>query len=288
MAAVAAAAYCIAAQNADHESARQLLTSGRAAEAAAIYRELLRADSDNTDLMLNLSIAEYTAGNFRDAADIAAGALKRAPDLLPAQLFLGASYLELGEFAKAVEALDRVVKKDARDRNARVLLAQARAKLQDAAMRWRESAAEWSEAFKLAPENPKVRFGLAWALFRSRDYDAAMAAIKPLLSDPAAQFLFGASLLNLGQPADAMPYLRNAVSGDPSLLPARAALGQALLQTGKSEEAIPYLKEAASSDQEGSVRFQLFRAYQLTGRKAEADQALADYQRFKGSIGRAQ
>jgi predicted Zn-dependent protease len=85
-----------------------------------------------------------------------------------------------------------------------------------------------------------------------------------------------------------MPYLRKAVSGDSSLLPARAALGQALLQTGKSEEAIPYLKEAASADQEGSVRFQLFRAYQLTGRKAEADQALADYQRFKGSIARAQ
>jgi predicted Zn-dependent protease len=60
------------------------------------------------------------------------------------------------------------------------------------------------------------------------------------------------------------------------------------LQTGKSEEAIPYLKEAAPADQEGSVRFQLFRAYQLTGRKGEADQALADYQRFKASAGRAQ
>jgi predicted Zn-dependent protease len=238
--------------------------------------------------MLNLSIAEYKAGNFREAADSAVSALNRAPDLLPARLFLGASYLELGEFAKAVAALERVVKQDLRDRNARVLLAQARAKLHDAALRWRESALEWAEALKLAPENPKVRFGLAWALFRSRDYDGAMATIKPLLTDPSAQFLFGASLLNLGQPAEAMPYLQRAIGGDSSMLPARAALGQALLQAGKAEEAIPYLKEAASADQEGSVRFQLFRAYQLTGRKAEADQALADYHRFKGSTVRAQ
>jgi len=278
-----AAGCCIAAETADSERARQLLTSGRAAEAAVIYRKLLRANSDNAELMLNLSVAEYKAGNFRQAADSAAAALKRAPDLLPARLFLGASYLELGEFTKSVDQLERAVKDDPRDRNARLLHAEARARLHDAALRWRESAVAWDEALKLAPENSKVRFGLAWAQFRSRDYDAAMATLKPLLTDPSSQFLFGASLLNLGQAADAIPYLRKAVSGDSNLLAARAALGQALLQTGKADEAIPYLKEAASADQEGSVRFQLFRAYQLTGQKAEADRALSEYQRFRAS-----
>src|SRR5687767_3161971 len=175
--ALAVTACCVAAQPANHERAQQLLTSGRAAEAAAIYRELLRADSDSSDLLLNLSIAEYKAGNFRQAADSAAGALKRTPDLLPAQLFLGASYLELGEFSKAIHELEGVVQRDPQDRNARLLLAQARARLHDAELRWRESAAEWSKALKLAPKNPKVRFALAWALFRSRDYDAAMATV---------------------------------------------------------------------------------------------------------------
>ena len=73
----------------------------------------------------------------------------------------------------------------------------------------------------------------------------------------------------------------------PDLLPARAALGQALLQTGKAEEAIPLLEGAISADQDGSVHFQLFRAYQLTHRETEARQALADYQRFRASLAAA-
>ena len=131
-----------------------------------------------------------------------------------------------------------------------------------------------------------MRVGLGEALFRSRDYQAAMATLKPLLtSDSAeAQFLYGASLLNLQQPLDAIPYLREAIARDAHLLPARAALGQALLQTGKAEEAIPLLKGALSVDQDGSIHFQLFRAYQLTHRDAEARRALADYQRFRASL----
>ena len=149
--------------------------------------------------------------------------------------------------------------------------------------RWREAAVEWREALQLAPEKSAIRVGLGEALFRSRDYDAAMAMLKPLLASESAepQFLYGASLLNLQQPAEAIPYLKAAIARDPRLLPARAALGQASLQIGKAEEAIPLLEAAVSVDQDGSIHFQLYRAYQLTHREAEARQALAEYQRFR-------
>ena len=49
-------------------------------------------------------------------------------------------------------------------------------------------------------------------------------------------------------------------------------------------EAIPLLEGAISVDQDGSVHFQLFRAYQLTHREAEARRALSDYQRFRASL----
>jgi predicted Zn-dependent protease len=131
--------------------------------------------------------------------------------------------------------------------------------------------------------------GLGASLFRSRDYDAVMAALKPLLTIKSAefadvQFLYGASLLNLQQPMEAIPYLRAAVARDAALLPARAALGQGLLQTGKPEEAIPLLESAVSADRDGSIHFQIYRAYRLTHREADARQALAAYQRLRASL----
>jgi tetratricopeptide (TPR) repeat protein len=337
------------AQNTDEERARQLLTSGHPAEAAAIYQDLARANPANANLLLNLSIAEYKAGHFRESAESATAALKLNPNLAPASLFLGASLLELGEFTQSGESLERAVAADPKDRNARLMLGEAllragraaaalehlqaaadmlranprvwyalgrayealgrkeaaadawrtllalpssfeshvhAAEVNDAEHRWREAAGEWRQASEFAPHSRTARIGLAWSEFRSRNYDAAMAVLKPLLkSDDTAtvQFLYGASLLNLQQPAEAMPYLRAALAHDPGLLSASAALGQALLQTGQPDEAIPLLKRALAVDQDGSTHFQLFRACQLAGRNADARQALAGYQRLRRS-----
>jgi predicted Zn-dependent protease len=305
-----------AAQDSESDRARQLLISGKAADAAKIYRDLSRAQPGNPDLLLNLSIAEYKAGNFQASADSAAAALKLAPDLLPARLFLGASYLELGSYAEAVDPLNSVVTRNPRDRNARLMLAEALlgagrpadaidhfrastealpenprvwsglARAYEATLRWREASNQWKEALKLTPKDTKIRVGLAWAEFRSRDYESAIATLTPMLSStPTAevQFLYGASLLNLQKPTEALPYIETALTLDAKFLPARAAMGQALLQTGKADKAIPLLKDALSIDHDGSTHFQLFRAYQLTNREDEAKQALAAYQRLRAS-----
>jgi predicted Zn-dependent protease len=331
------------------QRAQELVTAGKVDEAIPIYQALVRNSPGNPVLLLNLSVAQYTGRRFREAAATAAAALKLQPDLLPARLFLGASYLELGELPAAIESLKSVVASNPRERNGRLMLglallqagqagdslghleaaaqmlptssrawyglARAResvgqteaakqaweqlmalppsleshlhaAELDSANQRWREAAVEWREAQRLAPEKSAVRLRLAEALFRSRDYEAAMATLKPLLtSDSAeAQFIYGASLLNLQEPLESMPYLREAVARDTHLLSARAALGQALLQTGNAAEAIPLLEAGSSADQDGSIHFQLFRAYQLTNREAEARRALADYQRFRASL----
>jgi predicted Zn-dependent protease len=130
--------------------------------------------------------------------------------------------------------------------------------------------------------------GLAWSQFRSRDHEGALITLKPLLGGEGAEmaFLYGASLVNLQRPAEAIVFLKDAIAKDPRMLPARAALGQALLQTGKAAEAIPLLREAVAGDEDGSVHFQLFRAYQITGRSAEAREALEGYQRLRAAPGR--
>ncbi len=342
----------IAAQH-PSERARELMNRGRPAEAAAIYRDLSRADPGNPDLLLNLSIAQYKAGRFGEAVQSAAAALKLNPDLMPARLFLGASYLELERYTDAIDALDRVVAVSPRERNARLMLGEAllrsgraeaaveqlkpasdmlpasprvwyalgrsyellnrhesateawnrlmalppsveshihSAETREAVQNWTDAAAEWSEALKLAPDNRNVRIKLAWSLFRRRDYHQVMSVLKPALSgqnQPDVSFLFGASLLNLQEPEKAIPLLREALAANAGLLPARAAMGQALLQTGKVHEAIPLLEQSLGADPDGSVHFQLFRAYQLTGQPEKAQQALAGYRKLRASRGDA-
>jgi len=340
------------AQKAEYDRARELLTTGHPDEAAAIYRELSKADPRNADLLLNLSIAEYKAGKFAYAAASAASALKLNPDLVPARLFLGASYLETGDFTQAIDALERVVAAAPGDKNARLMLGQAllgagraeeavehlrlasellpsnprvwyslgrayeslgrkdeavaawnrlaalppsvefhmhKAEVLDAEQRWGDAAAEWGEALKLAPQNTDVRIKAAWSLYRLRDHEQTVALLKPLLTTagkPDIPFLYGASLLNMQQPEKAIRFLNDALRLGPGFLPARAALGQALLLIGEPAQAIPLLESAIGTDHDGSVHFQLFRAYQLTGQAAKAREALAGYQRLRASLAR--
>lgn len=331
------------------QRAQQLAAAGKLEEAIRIYRDLVRNSPDNPILLLNLTVAEYTAKHYHEAIDHATAALKLQPDLLAARLFLGASHLQLGQFTPAIDSLKLVVGASPGERNGRLMLGEAllgagqpaaavehlhlaaealpnnprawyelglgeealgnsaaakeawqrlmalpasaeshihAAETHQAEQRWRAAALEWREALGLAPDRASARVGLAWALFRTRDYRTAMSELKPLEKSENAkvQFLLGASLLNLQEPVEAIPYLTAAVQRDDRMLPAHAGLGQALLQTGKIEQAIPELKSAIPVDQDGSTRFQLFRAYQLLHREAEARQALADYQRFRASL----
>src|SRR5437762_14272528 len=96
------------------QRAQGLVAAGKLDEAIRIYRDLVRMSPDNPVLLLNLSVAEYTAKHYREAIASATAALKLKPDLLSARLFLGASYFELGEFTMAIDSLEMVIAADPR------------------------------------------------------------------------------------------------------------------------------------------------------------------------------
>lgn len=437
----------VAGPAAELERARQFMAGGKPDEAIPIYLQLVHAFPGNPDLLLNLCIAEFQASLYRDAAGHAQAALDLKSDLAPADLFLGSSYLALGEHAKAVEPLKKAADAMPGDRNARLALGEAllgseqyqdallqfqsssqqladnprawyglgrtydalageagdqlKAKFPDsgyssalagdvylqqrrfgrafaayrealakgpilpgvhvglarvyqetghaewakkeqaledmappltksdsgpaayygsyksyrelaaqaydrllqlppslerelysageldAAGRHREASLVWLQALQRAPANVNVQRGLAWSLYQSRDYDSALPALKDMLKESPesadANFLYGATLLNLAQPHAAIPYLQAALRGDPKMQAAQSALGQALLREGDPEQAIPYLKTAVLQDEDGNAHFQLFRAYQLTG-SSLAKEAFADYQQFRASL----
>jgi predicted Zn-dependent protease len=258
------------------------LELGEFGNAVAALKPAVEANPRDRNGRLMLGEALLESGQAAAAVEHFQSAAEMLPDNPRVWFGLGRAMEALGKSADAKHAWDRLM----------ALPASLESHLHTAEVhraegRWRDAAVEWREALRRSPDKAKIRVGLGEALFRSRDYSAAIDTLKPLLASESAevQFLYGASLLNLQQPVEAMPYLQAAVARDASLLPARAALGQALLQTGKPEEAIPFLAGAASTDQDGSIHFQLFRAYQLTHREAEARRALAEYQRFRASPG---
>ena len=257
------------------------LKLGEFAKAVEALELVVTANPGERNARLMLGEALLGAGK----PDEAVTHLEAAAELLPgnARVWygLGRGYAALGRRQAASEAWDQLL---ALPPSFESHLHAAQ--IYDAAQRWREAAVEWRAALAIAPEDRVARMGLGWALFLSHDYDAALATLNPLLANQQADvpFLYGASLLNLQQPGAAIPYLRTAIVREAGLLPARAALGQALLQTGKAEEAIPLLRDALAVDGDGNTHFQLFRAYQLTHREAEAHDALAAYQRIRASL----
>lgn len=159
--------------------AQELVISGKSEGAIPIYRDLISQFPHNGTLFLNLSIAEYNAKNYENAANDAITALRLDPRLVSSNLFLGASYLELGKYEAALEPLNNVVTANPGDRNARLMLSQAlleTGRIKDALESFRIST-------ELLPANPKAWYGLG------RVYDAlAVAAAEQVQSAPVSAY----------------------------------------------------------------------------------------------------
>jgi predicted Zn-dependent protease len=145
-----------------------------------------------------------------------------------------------------------------------------------------DSVREWEAALQLESTNQQFHRELAISVYLARDYPRAEKLIGEQLRHDAAapelHYYLGDIFLNQDKAADALMELQRAVDLDPKLLPAHAVLARALMQAGKSREAIPHLEAAREIDQDGSIHYQLSRAYQADGRTDAARTALARYQ----------
>ena len=131
-----------------------------------IYQHLVDAYPSNADLLLNLSIAEFSAGQYRPAANHAQAALNLRPDLSAANLFLGASHLKLGEPGAALKPLRNATEAAPADLNARLLLAECLL----GAKQLEEALTAYRALAEAAPGNARVWYGLG------QTYDALAEA----------------------------------------------------------------------------------------------------------------
>jgi tetratricopeptide (TPR) repeat protein len=213
---------------------------------------------------------DFDAGRFDEVVKGATGKdnpeglywLSRAYNELAEQ-----SFAELGKLPESPE-LHRVKAQIMRDQG-----------------QFREAAEEWRTVLKLSPNDLDARHQLATALYQSHDFKAVLPELRQFLkAEPDSanlNFFVGDSLLETEQIEPAVPYLETALRLDPKLLPAHASLGLCYGRLGQAEKAIPHLKAALHLDKDGSLHYQLARAYQATGQPALAKAMMEEYQRIK-------
>ena len=147
---------------------------------------------------------------------------------------------------------------------------------------YKEAAEEWRAALALTPGDAALQHQLVTTLFLARDFDAVLPMLQEALkAEPKApdlNFMLGDTYLQTQQPDKAVPFLEAALQADHNMLLAHASLGFALSQTNKTTEAIPHLERALETDEDGSLHYQLARAYQTAGNATRAKELMTQYQ----------
>ena len=148
--------------------------------------------------------------------------------------------------------------------------------------KYAEAVAAWRETLRLAPGHPDFTRELIAAFLQTREYPEAQKLLDAAPAKSADLNFLQGDLYLAQQLADqAIPYLKQAAQQDPTLLGAQAALARAFLQAGQPAEALPHATAALSLDSDGSLHFQLARAYQAAGQAEPAKAAMAKYQQIK-------
>jgi len=243
---------------------------GKPAEASAA--EAAEQKLGSPDCTVEKLQCDFSAGRFDDVLN--AAKQKAGPEGL---YWLARASQELAIHAFA--ELDNLPES--------VELHEAKAQILRELGKYRASVDEWRAALKLSPGNRKLQHELAISLFLTQDYQAILSELQQFLkTEPQSanlNFFVGDSLLETERIEEAAPYLETALKLDPKLLPAHVALGLCYVRLGQMRKAIPHLKKGLSMDKDGSLYYQLARAYQASGQPELAKEMMDRYQAFQKS-----
>ncbi|HET8645126.1 MAG TPA: tetratricopeptide repeat protein, partial [Vicinamibacteria bacterium] len=189
----------------------------------------------------------------------------------------GVALTELGQLPRAVTLLERLVRLDGRNPEARTALAEALVR----ARRPAEAIPHRLEATRLQPRRSDLWANLGSALgLAGREREAAEALAQAVRLDPrdaALLIRLGFAEHGAGRTADAVRRLLAAADlTGAAAFPHPAALGILLAQAGRAEEARPWLGRATRQEADyAEARFQLARLEAAAGRSEAARAALA-------------
>jgi predicted Zn-dependent protease len=261
---------------------------GAHAAIAALYRQTGHPDWAAIEERAEASLGPLNCATEKLACDFAA---KRYLPLIaaakPSKTAAGAYWQTRAWNALAVDAFTRLEKLPDSAPKLELVAEMLRDRKQYA-----ESVKTWRAALALAPGDATIEHELVMTLCMAQDFAAAQPMLDRFLKQepdsPALNFLQGDVYLNQQLPENALPYLQKAVAASPQMLQAKASLARAYLQLGQADNAAEYLKEVLPADDDGTLHFELARAYRAAGRADLAKQAMDQYRELKRRSDEAQ
>ena len=210
-----------------NQAAGQAMSEGRFDAAASLYRDMLRNRPDEPGLLMNLGMALAMGGHEAEAIAPLERAVKLKPDLVPAQLFLGSSYLALGQAGLAVGPLERAVAGRGTEIEPRRLLAQA----YSAVGRSVDAVTQLRSITEVAPRLPAAWYALGHA------YNAltqeAMATFDAEAEDsPWRRLLLADAFLADGRLTDAFAIYRATLERLPAMVSIHDSISRIYEQSG--------------------------------------------------------
>jgi predicted Zn-dependent protease len=209
-----------------NDPAARAMSEHRYDDAAAGYRQLLKSAPDDPGLLANLGMALAMGGHEADAVPPLERALTLNPKLAKARMFLGSSYLAIGESKKAIATLKQALSEQPSSIENRRLLAEAYA----ADDRPADALAELKRITERAPRDPGAWFALGHA-YNGLAQDS-MATFNDKADDlPWRQLLLADALADDGRLTDAFALYRSSLEQMPSMVSIHDSIARIYEQT---------------------------------------------------------
>ena len=245
--------------------------AGSYREAIHEFSPLLKAEPGDQRLTILVGMSHYGLGEFVAADPYLKQAAAHDSTNLPLLLTLAHSCLLSRQYPCVLNTFHQIVALNADSAEAHMLAGEALDEMKDTAGAIRELRA----AAVANPKEPNVHFGLGYLLWiQGQTQDAAREFQAELDNYPGhaqAMLYLADSLIQINRLEDALPLLEKVVSINRANAMGHLDLGIVYSEAGRNEDALRELKQAVTlKPGDVSAHYRLGRLYRSMGRTAEA------------------
>ena len=240
-------------------------------QAIAELGPLVKAQPDNQQLVILVGMSHYGLEQFAEASPLLKQASDRDPANLTLLLTLAHSCLLSHQYPCVIDAYHRLVALNAESAEADMLVGEALDEMKD-----HEGAIrEFRAAVATNPKEPNVHFGLGYLLWTKGQYPEAAQEFQGELANDShhilAMLYLADAEMQMNQMDKAQPRLEEIEKIDPNIAMQHLDLGIVYADAGQKEAARTQLETAIKlSPTNVNAHYRLARLYRSMGMTAEA------------------